>query len=88
MGNPNPRHVSTSHVERQNLTMRMSIRRFTRLTNAHSKKVENHEAAIALHYMHYNFARVHQSIRVTPATEAGVADHVWTIAEIVGLLEK
>jgi IS1 family transposase len=88
MGNPDPRHVSTSHVERQNLTMRMSIRRFTRLTNAHSKKVENHEAAIALHYMHYNFARVHQSIRVTPAMEAGVADHVWTIAEIVGLLEK
>ena len=73
-------------MERQNLTMRMSLRRFTRLTNAFSKKVENHEAAVALHYMHYNFARVHQSPRVTPAMEAGLSDHVWTLAEIVGLL--
>jgi IS1 family transposase len=85
-GNPDYRHVSTSHVERQNLTMRIQMRRFTRLTNAHSKKIENHEAAIALHYMHYNFARVHQTLRVTPAMEAGIANHVWTLEEIVGLL--
>ena len=85
-GNPDFRHVSTSHVERQNLTMRMGMRRFTRLTNAHSKKVENHEAAIALHYMHYNFGRIHQSLRVTPAMQAGISDHVWSIEEIVGLL--
>jgi hypothetical protein len=75
-------------VERQNLTMRMSMRRFTRLTNAFSKKVENHKAAVALHFMHYNFARVHQTLRVTPAMEAGIADHVWSIAEIVGLLDQ
>lgn len=85
-GKPDYAHVSTSFIERQNLTMRMSMRRFTRLTNAFSKKVENHEAAIALHYMYYNFARVHQTLRVTPAMEAGVSDHVWTIEEIVGLL--
>lgn len=85
-GNPDPAHISTSYVERQNLTMRMSMRRFTRLTNAFSKKVENLEAAVALHFMYYNFARVHQSLRVTPAMEAGVSDHVWTIAEIVALL--
>jgi IS1 family transposase len=75
-GNPERAHISTSHTERQNLTMRMSMRRFTRLTNAFSKKVENHEAAVALHFMHYNFARIHISLRVTPAMEAGVADHV------------
>ena len=85
-GNPDRRHVSTSHTERQNLTMRMQMRRFTRLTNAFSKKIENHEAAIALHYMHYNFARVHQTLRVTPAMEAGITDHVWSLEEIVGLL--
>jgi IS1 family transposase len=85
-GKPDIRHVSTSQTERQNLTMRMSMRRFTRLTNAFSKKLENHEAAIALHFMHYNFARVHQTLRVTPAMEAGIADHVWTLQEIVGLL--
>ena len=85
-GSPNLAHVSTSHVERQNLTMRMSMRRFTRLTNAFSKKLDNHEAAIALHFMHYNFARVHQTLRVTPAMEAGIADHVWSLEEIVGLL--
>jgi IS1 family transposase len=85
-GKPDFKHVSTSHVERQNLTMRMSMRRFTRLTNAFSKKVENHEAAIALHYMYYNFARIHQTLRVTPAMEAGVADHVWSLEEIIRLL--
>jgi IS1 family transposase len=87
-GNPDPKHVSTSYVERQNLTMRMSMRRFTRLTNAFSKKVENHAAAVALHFMHYNFARIHQTLRVTPAMAAGVTDHVWDVGEIVGLLEK
>jgi IS1 family transposase len=86
-GDPDPAHISTSYVERQNLTMRMSMRRFTRLTNAFSKKVENHEAAIALYSLYYNFARVHQSLRVTPAMEAGVSDHVWTISEIVSLLD-
>jgi IS1 family transposase len=87
-GRPDPAHVSTSYVERQNLTMRMSMRRFTRLTNAFSKKVENLEAAVALHFMHYNFGRVHQSLRVTPAMEAGVADHVWTAEEIAALLDS
>ena len=67
--------------------MRMSMRRFTRLTKGFSKKVENHEAAVTLHFMHYNFARVHQTLRVTPAMEAGVADHVWSLEEIVGLLD-
>ena len=84
-GNPDPAHISTSYVERQNLTMRMSMRRFTRLTNGFSKKVENHKAMIALHYMHYNFARIHKTLRVTPAMEAGVADHVWSLEEIAGL---
>ena len=85
-GSPDPQHVSTSYVERQNLTMRMSMRRFTRLTNAFTKKVENLEAALALHYMHYNFVRVHQTLGTTPAVAAGVADHVWGIPEIVDLL--
>lgn len=85
-GNPNPKHISTSYVERQNLTMRMQMRRFTRLTNAFSKKIDNLAAAVALHFMHYNFCRVHQTLRVTPAMEAGIADHVWSIEEIVGLL--
>jgi len=76
-GTPDHKHISTSHVERQNLTMRMSMRRFTRLTNGFSKKVENLEAAVALHYMHYNFCRIHQSLRVTRAMEANVSDHVW-----------
>jgi IS1 family transposase len=84
-GNPDPEHVSTSFVERNNLTMRMSMRRFTRLTNAFCKKVDNHKAAIALHFMHYNFARIHKTLRVTPAMEAGVADHVWSLEEIAGL---
>lgn len=87
-GNPDPAHVSTSFVERQNLTMRMSMRRFTRLTNAFSKKIENHCAAIALHFMHYNFARVHQTLKTTPAMAAGIADRVWTIADIVALLPE
>lgn len=87
-GDPDPNHISTSHVERQNLTMRMSMRRFTRLTNAFSKKVENHACAIALHYMHYNFCRIHKSLRVTPAMEAGVTDHVWSVEELAGLLEQ
>jgi IS1 family transposase len=85
-GDPDPKHISTSYVERQNLTMRMSMRRFTRLTNAFSKKVENHAAAVALYFMYYNFCRVHQTLRVPPAMEAGVANHVWSVAEIVGLL--
>lgn len=87
-GNPKPRHISTSFVERQNLTMRMQMRRFTRLTNAFSKKVENHMAAIALHYMHYNFCRVHQTLRVTPSMESGLTNHVWEIREIVDLLDQ
>jgi IS1 family transposase len=86
-GAPDFKHVSTSHTERQNLMMRMSMRRFTRLTNAFSKKLENHEAAIALHFMHYNFARIHQTLRITPAMAAGVSDHVWSLEEIVGLLK-
>jgi len=85
-GNPDTPHVSTSYVERQNLTMRMSMRRFTRLTNAFSKKVDNLGYAVALHFMYYNFCRVHQSLRVTPAMEAGVTDHVWKIEEILELL--
>jgi len=86
-GDPDPKHVSTSYVERQNLTMRMSMRRFTRLTNAFSKKLENHAAMVALYFMYYNFGRVHQTLRVTPAMEAGIADHVWSIEEIVKLLQ-
>ncbi len=86
-GNPNPDHVSTSYVERQNLTMRMSMRRFTRLTNAFSRKVENLSAAVSLHFMWYNFGRVHQTLRITPAMAAGVTDHVWTLDEVIGLLE-
>ena len=87
-GDPDPKHISTSYVERQNLTMRMSMRRFTRLTNGFSKKIENHAAAVALHYQFYNFARIHQTLRITPAMAAGIADHVWSLEEIVGLLEQ
>jgi IS1 family transposase len=86
-GNPDPKHISTSFIERQNLTMRMSMRRFTRLTNAFSKKLENHKHAIALYFAYYNFCRVHQTLRVTPAMEAGLTDHVWTITELVQLLD-
>ena len=87
-GNPDPLHVSTSFVERQNLTMRMSMRRFTRLTNAFSKKIEHHAAAVALFYMYYNFVRIHQTLRITPAMAAGVSDRVWDIEEIVALLPE
>lgn len=87
-GNPDPEHVSTSFVERQNLTMRMSMRRFTRLTNAFSKKVDNHRHAVALYFAYYNFCRVHQTLRVTPAMEAGLTDHVWTVEELVSLLDN
>ena len=86
-GDPDRAHISTSYVERQNLTMRMTNRRFTRLTNAFSKKVTNHEAMINLHFVHYNLCRVHQTLRVTPAMEAGVTQHVWTVEELVGILE-
>jgi IS1 family transposase len=87
-GNPDPEHISTSYVERQNLTMRMSMRRFTRLTNAFSKKLRNHIATVAVYFMYYNFGRIHQTLRVTPAMEAGVADHVWSYDEIISLLPK
>ncbi|MGH7259382.1 MAG: IS1 family transposase [Nitrospiraceae bacterium] len=86
MGNPDKTHISTSYAERMNLQIRMGMRRFTRLTNAHSKKVENHRHALSLYFMYYNFARVHQTLRVTPAMQAGIANHVWTIDEIIGLL--
>lgn len=83
MGHPDPKYISTSYVERQNLTMRMNMRRFTRLTNGFSKKVENHAYSVAIHYMHYNFCRIHQTLRVTPAMEADVTDQVWTIEEML-----
>jgi IS1 family transposase len=86
-GRPAYEHVSTSICERNNLNMRMNMRRFTRLTNAFSKKVENLEHAVALHFMNYNFCRIHGSLRVTPAMEAGVADHVWSLEEVVALLD-
>jgi IS1 family transposase len=86
-GNPDPNHVSTSFVERQNLTMRMSMRRFTRLTNGFSKKIDNHAHMVAIHFMHYNFCRIHKTLRVTPAMEAGLSDHVWPLEELVALLE-
>lgn len=85
-GNPDPEHISTSYVERQNLTMRMNMRRFTRLTNGFSKKVENLGHAVALHFMHYNFCRVHQTLRVTPAMEAGITDRLWDLNDIIDLL--
>jgi IS1 family transposase len=88
-GDPDPEHISTSHVERLNLTTRMSMRRFTRLTNAFSKKVENLAAAVSLHFCHYNFCRVHSSLgkNTTPAMAAGITDHVWTLHELIDLLE-
>jgi IS1 family transposase len=86
MGDPDPKHVSTSYVERSNLSMRMGMRRFTRLTNGFSKKLDNHGHAVALYFLHYNFCRVHKTLRVTPAMEAGIADHVWDIEELLALL--
>jgi IS1 family transposase len=86
-GNPDPAHVSTSYAERQNLTMRMSIRRFTRLTNAFSKKIEKHALSVALHYMHYNFARIHKTLRISPAMAAGVTDKLWSVADIVIMID-
>jgi IS1 family transposase len=88
MGNLDPKHVSTSYVERANLTMRMSMRRFTRLTNGFSKKLENHMAALALYFMYYNFVRIHQTLRVTPAMAAGVTSKLWDVADIVALLDQ
>src|SRR5213080_826050 len=87
-GDPDPKHVSTSYVERSNLTLRMGMRRFTRLTNGFSKKVENHRHMIALFFLYYNFCRVHSTLRVTPAMEAGLSDHVWTSEEMCSLLPK
>jgi IS1 family transposase len=87
-GDPDMAHVSTSYVERQNLTMRMSMRRFTRLTNGFSKKLENLGHAVALHFMYYNFGRIHQTLRVTPAMAAGVSDHVWGLEEIAALADE
>ena len=86
-GNSEEENISTSYVERQNLTMRMNMRRFTRLTNGFSKKVENLYYAVALHFMHYNFCRIHQTLRVTPAMEAKITDHVWTTEEVLKLLK-
>ena len=87
-GNPNQKHISTSYVERQNLTMRMSMRRFTRLTNAFSKKLEMHAHSVALHFMHYNFVKIHSTLRTTPAQAAGVTDRLWELVDLVGLLEE
>jgi IS1 family transposase len=86
MGSPDPDHISTSYVERQNLSMRMHMRRFTRLTNAFSKKITNHLATVAVYFMFYNFVRVHQTLRVTPAMEAGVANRLWTVLDMIRLL--
>lgn len=85
-GRPLDGYISTSHIERSNLSMRMGMRRFTRLTTGFSKKLANLRAAVALYILHYNFCRIHQTLRVTPAMESGLADHVWELAELVGLL--
>jgi len=87
-GDPDPKHVSTSYVERHNLTMRMGMRRFTRLTNGFSKKVENHIAMVAIHAVYYNFARIHKTLRITPAMAAGLSDHVWSLEEIVMMADS
>ncbi len=88
LGDPDPKHISTSFAERSNLTMRMNMRRFTRLTNAFSKKVENHAHAVALHMMYYNFVRIHKTLKVTPAMAAGVTDKLWEISDVVSMLEE
>jgi len=87
-GQPNPKHISTSYVERQNLTMRMSLRRLTRLTNVFSKKVEMHAHSVALHFMHYNFVKIHSTLRTTPARAADVTDRLWEIADLVAFFEE
>ena len=87
-GDPDPKHVSTSYVERQNLSMRMGMRHFTRLTNGFSKKFENHAHQVAVYFFHCNFCRVHSTLRVTPAMEAGLTDHIWTLEELCGLLPE
>ena len=86
-GNPDPKHISTSFSERQNLTLRMQSRRFTRQTNASSKKLENHALSVALHSMHYNFCRIHKTLHITPAMAAGVTDHAWSVADIVAIID-
>jgi hypothetical protein len=88
IGSPDPAHISTSYIDRQNLTMRMNMRRFTRLTNAFSKKIENHMHSVALFYIQYNFVRIHQTLRVTPAMAAGVSHKLWTIYDIVSMTEQ
>jgi IS1 family transposase len=88
LGVPDPKHISTSYVERQNLTMRMSMRRFTRLTNGFSKKIENHAQAVALHFMYYNFVRIHQTLRITPAMAAGISAKVWEVEDLIALLDS
>lgn len=87
-GKPDPAHISTSFVERQNLTMRMAMRRFTRLTNGFSRRLGNHAHAVALHFMHYNFCRIHQTLRVTPAMAVGVTDRLWEIEDVLALVEE
>jgi hypothetical protein len=87
-GNPNPRHISTSFVERQNWTVRTNLRRYTRLSNGFSRKLENHIAAVALQYFVYNFVRIHRTLRVTPAMAAGVTNRLWEVSDLVALLEE
>ena len=86
-GRPNDSHISTSYVERQNLNMRMGMRRFTRLTNAFSKKIENHSHSLALYFLYYNFVRIHKTLKMSPAMAAGVTDRLWSVEDIVALLD-
>jgi len=87
MGEPDPKHISTSYIERQNLSVRMTNRRYTRLTNAFSKKIENHAASVALGYFAYNFIKIHRTLRVTPAMAAGVTDRLWEVSDLIALWE-
>jgi hypothetical protein len=87
-GNPDPKYISTSYVERSNLSMRMHMKRFARLTNAHSKKLQNHRHAISLYFTFYNWTRIHKTLRTTPAMAAGITDRVWTMEEIIGLMDE